>query len=36
MPTREQVEEELFNLQISALAQRYMRDLKRDADVEIR
>jgi len=36
MPTRDQVEEELFNLQISALAQRYMRDLKRDADVEVR
>ena len=36
VPTREQVEEELFNQQISALAQRYMRDLKRDADVEVR
>ena len=36
MPTREQVEEQLFDLQISALAQRYMRDLKRDADVEVR
>ena len=36
VPTREQVEEELFNQQISALAQRYMRDLKRDADVEAR
>jgi peptidyl-prolyl cis-trans isomerase SurA len=36
MPTRDQVEEELFNTQISALAQRYMRDLKRDADVEVR
>jgi peptidyl-prolyl cis-trans isomerase SurA len=36
MPSREQVEEELFNLQISALAARYMRDLKRDADVEVR
>jgi peptidyl-prolyl cis-trans isomerase SurA len=36
MPSREQVEEELFNTQISALAQRYMRDLKRDADVEVR
>jgi peptidyl-prolyl cis-trans isomerase SurA len=36
LPTREQVEEELFDQQISALAQRYMRDLKRDADVEVR
>ena len=36
MPSREQVEEELFDAQISALAQRYMRDLKRDADVEVR
>ena len=36
MPTRQQVESELFDTQISALAQRYMRDLKRDADVEVR
>ena len=36
VPTREQVEEQLFDQQISALAQRYMRDLKRDADVEVR
>jgi peptidyl-prolyl cis-trans isomerase SurA len=36
MPTRDQVASELFDLQISALAQRYMRDLKRDADVEVR
>jgi peptidyl-prolyl cis-trans isomerase SurA len=36
MPTREQVQEQLFDQQISALAQRYMRDLKRDADVEVR
>jgi peptidyl-prolyl cis-trans isomerase SurA len=36
MPTRQQVEEELFDQQISALANRYMRDLKRDADVEVR
>jgi peptidyl-prolyl cis-trans isomerase SurA len=36
VPTREQVEAELFDQQISALAQRYMRDLKRDADVEVR
>jgi peptidyl-prolyl cis-trans isomerase SurA len=36
MPTRAQVEAQLFDLQISALAQRYMRDLKRGADVEVR
>jgi peptidyl-prolyl cis-trans isomerase SurA len=36
MPTRDQVESQLFDQQISALAQRYMRDLKRDADVETR
>jgi peptidyl-prolyl cis-trans isomerase SurA len=36
MPTRQQVESQLFDLQISAMAQRYMRDLKRDADVEVR
>jgi peptidyl-prolyl cis-trans isomerase SurA len=36
LPTREQVEEELFDQQISALANRYLRDLKRDADVEVR
>jgi peptidyl-prolyl cis-trans isomerase SurA len=36
LPTREQVESELFDQQISALAQRYMRDLKRGADVEVR
>ena len=36
MPTRQQVEDQLFQQQISALARRYMRDLKRDADVEVR
>ena len=36
MPSRQQVEEQLFDQQISALAQRYMRDLKRDANVEVR
>ncbi|HWY61280.1 MAG TPA: peptidylprolyl isomerase [Rhizomicrobium sp.] len=36
LKTREQVESELFDQQISALAQRYMRDLKRGADVEVR
>ena len=36
MPTREQVENNLFDQQISALARRYMRDLRRDVDVEVR
>ena len=36
MPTREQVEEKLFDEQISVLARRYMRDLRRDADIETR
>jgi len=36
LPTRQQVESELFDAQISALANRYMRDLKRGADVEVR
>ncbi len=36
MPTRQQVEANLFDQQISALAQRYLRDLKRDANVEVR
>jgi peptidyl-prolyl cis-trans isomerase SurA len=36
LPTRQQVEEQLFDRQISALALRYMRDLKRDANVEVR
>ena len=35
-PTREQIQNSLFDQQISALAQRLMRDLKRDADVEVR
>jgi peptidyl-prolyl cis-trans isomerase SurA len=36
LPTRQQVESQLFDDQISALGRRYMRDLKRDADVEVR
>jgi len=35
-PTREQVQEQLFSEQISAMARRYTRDLKRDADIELR
>ena len=36
MPTRKQVEDRLFQQQISALARRYIRDLKREANVETR
>ncbi|HUO98163.1 MAG TPA: peptidylprolyl isomerase [Rhizomicrobium sp.] len=36
MPTREQVENSLFQEQISALARRYNRDLRRNADIEVR
>ena len=36
LPSREQVQEQLFDEQISALARRYKRDLRRDADVEVR
>lgn len=36
MPTREEVENELFSDQISAMARRYNRDLRRDADIETR
>ena len=36
MPTRQQVEDMLFDQQISAMARRYMRDLKRDANIEVR
>ncbi|MDE1940090.1 MAG: peptidylprolyl isomerase [Alphaproteobacteria bacterium] len=36
MPTRDQVEQQLFEEQISALARRYNRDIKRNADIELR
>jgi peptidyl-prolyl cis-trans isomerase SurA len=36
LPKREQVEQQLFQEQISAMARRYNRDLKRDADIEVR
>ncbi len=36
MPTRDQIEQQLFEEQISALARRYNRDLKRNADIELR
>lgn len=36
MPTREQVSNRMFNQELSVLARRYMRDLRRDAAIEIR
>jgi peptidyl-prolyl cis-trans isomerase SurA len=36
MPTRGQVEDRLFESQIAALARRYLRDLKRDANIQVR
>jgi peptidyl-prolyl cis-trans isomerase SurA len=36
VPTRKEVEEQLFDQQVTAFARRYMRDLRRQADVEIR
>ncbi len=36
MPTRQEVEEQLFDQQVTAFARRYIRDLRRQADVETR
>jgi len=36
MPTRQAVEDQLFQNQIAALARRYLRDLKRDANIQVR
>lgn len=36
IPSREQVENQLFDTQISALARRYLRDLRRDANIQVR
>jgi peptidyl-prolyl cis-trans isomerase SurA len=36
MPSRQQVEDQLFQSQIAALARRYLRDLKRDANIQVR
>ncbi|HEX3756997.1 MAG TPA: peptidylprolyl isomerase [Rhizomicrobium sp.] len=36
LPTHQQVEQQLFEQQISALARRYLRDLKRDANIQVR
>jgi peptidyl-prolyl cis-trans isomerase SurA len=35
MPTKQQVEDQLFQNQISALARRYLRDLKREANIQV-
>ncbi|HEY1876026.1 MAG TPA: peptidylprolyl isomerase, partial [Rhizomicrobium sp.] len=36
MPTRQQVEDQLFQNQIATMARRYLRDLKREANIQVR
>jgi peptidyl-prolyl cis-trans isomerase SurA len=36
MPTRDEVEQQLYGQQVAVLARRYLRDLRRDADIETR
>jgi peptidyl-prolyl cis-trans isomerase SurA len=36
IPTRDQVEQQLYEEQMTVLARRYLRDLRREADVESR
>jgi peptidyl-prolyl cis-trans isomerase SurA len=36
MPTRDEVEQQLFEEQVGVMARRYLRDLRRDADIETR
>jgi peptidyl-prolyl cis-trans isomerase SurA len=36
IPTRQEIEEQLYAAQMSVIARRYLRDLRRDADVETR
>lgn len=36
LPTREEVENQLFQQQISAMARRYLRDLRRSANIQLR
>ncbi|HEY6578916.1 MAG TPA: peptidylprolyl isomerase, partial [Rhizomicrobium sp.] len=36
IPTRDQIEEQLYEQQMTVLARRYLRDLRREADVETR
>lgn len=35
MPTRQQVEDQLFQNQIATMARRYLRDLKREANIQV-
>jgi hypothetical protein len=35
-PTKEDVENRLYNQELSMLARRYLRDLRRDATIEMR
>jgi peptidyl-prolyl cis-trans isomerase SurA len=36
MPTREEVQNRLYNQELSMMARRYLRDLRRDASIDIR
>jgi peptidyl-prolyl cis-trans isomerase SurA len=36
IPTKDQVEEQLYEAQMTILARRFLRDLRREADVETR
>jgi peptidyl-prolyl cis-trans isomerase SurA len=36
IPSRDQVEQQLYEQQMTVLARRYLRDLRREADVESR
>ncbi|MDE3116924.1 MAG: peptidylprolyl isomerase, partial [Pseudomonadota bacterium] len=36
VPSRDEIEQQLFDEQMTVLARRYMRDLRRDADIETR
>lgn len=36
MPTKDEVEEQLFQTQIATLMRRYLRDLKREANIQVR
>ena len=36
MPSRDQVKDQLFQNQIATMARRYLRDLKRDANIQVR
>ncbi len=36
VPSRDEIEQQLFDEQMTVMARRYMRDLRRDADIEVR